>query len=135
MACCLGLAWLHEFVRARASGAGMVGVGVLTLAEGPTRAIFAAAGLGFAGLGGLADPAMSTGVATVFTVLWTGLGVLGLGQLLRAVVRALRATPGPAPALARAPVRPPAVDEPPVAPVYDSLDDEQTLSLLLDPKE
>lgn len=135
VACCLGLAWLHELVRARASGAGMVGVGVLTLAEGPTRAVFAAAGLGFAGLGGLADPAMATGLATMFTALWVGLGVLGLGQLLRAVVRALRATPGPAPALALAPVRPSGVERPPVAPAYDSLDDEQTLPLLVDPKE
>jgi phosphatidylglycerophosphate synthase len=134
-ACCLGLAWLHEYVRARASGAGMPGVGVLTLAEGPTRAIFAAAGLGFAGLGRLADPTMATGLATMFTVLWAGLGVLGLGQLLRAVVRVLHATPGPAPALAPAPVRPLGVDKPPVAPAYDSLDDEQTLSLLLDPRE
>ncbi len=77
---------LHEYVRARALGAGMTGVGAVTVGERPTRLICCAGALLFAG----ALPEHAAGSAT----LWLGaLGVLavaGLGHLLVAVRRALR---------------------------------------------
>ena len=84
------LTWLHEYVRARATAAGMKGIGTVTLAERPTRAVIAALGLAFAGLGGLATPELAVGAVTLAGAAWLLFGLIGLGQLLVAVHLAFR---------------------------------------------
>lgn len=84
-----GLTWLHEYLRARATTAGMTGIGVVTVAERPTRAIIGTLGLALTGVGGLWARDLSVGTATAATATWLLLGVIGLGQLLVAVHRAL----------------------------------------------
>jgi CDP-diacylglycerol--glycerol-3-phosphate 3-phosphatidyltransferase len=78
------LALLQEYVRARAGAAGMGEVGVLTVWERPTRVIVTAAFLLGAGL--FRDELW----AWLGAAAWVGLGVVGLGQLLPVVRRALR---------------------------------------------
>jgi CDP-diacylglycerol--glycerol-3-phosphate 3-phosphatidyltransferase len=92
-ALCGALAWLHEYVRARAVGADMREIGVVTLAERPTRVIAATVGLFLGGIGGLITPGIGAGAAIVVTAVWTLLGALGLGQLANAVVAALHDAP------------------------------------------
>jgi CDP-diacylglycerol--glycerol-3-phosphate 3-phosphatidyltransferase len=75
-----GISWLHEYVRARATVAGMAEVGTVTVAERPTRVIVTAFGLA----------AMAGWAATVATAVWVVLGGIGLIQLHAAVRRALR---------------------------------------------
>jgi CDP-diacylglycerol--glycerol-3-phosphate 3-phosphatidyltransferase len=73
-----GLAWLHEYTRARATAAGMAEVGAVTVAERPTRVLVA--------IGTLAVPP----IVTIGAAAWAALAAIGLGQLLVAVHRALR---------------------------------------------
>jgi phosphatidylglycerophosphate synthase len=82
--------WLHEYLRARAAAAGMTGIGALTIAERPTRAVIVAVGLALAGLAGLATRQLASGTATMAVASWLLLGVIGLGQLVIAVHLALR---------------------------------------------
>jgi CDP-diacylglycerol--glycerol-3-phosphate 3-phosphatidyltransferase len=84
-----GLAWLHEYLRARATAAGMKEIGIVTVAERPTRAIAVTLGLLMAGLGGLATRDLAVGTATMATAIWLLLGVVGLGQLVAATHTAL----------------------------------------------
>jgi CDP-diacylglycerol--glycerol-3-phosphate 3-phosphatidyltransferase len=77
-----GLAWLHEYVRARATVAGMHDVGTVTVAERPTRIIVVVVGL--------AAAVVTTWAATVATAIWAVLGLIGLIQLAVAVRKALR---------------------------------------------
>ena len=84
-----GLAWLHEYLRARATAAGMREIGVVTVAERPTRAIVVAVGLLMSGLAGLVKPELVVGTATVATAALALFGVVGLGQLAAAVQAAL----------------------------------------------
>jgi len=79
------LSLLHEQVRWSARVNGMAEVGVVTVAERPTRVIVAAAFLLGAGL--YPDAAWSW--ATVGAVVWAGLGVAGLVQLSTVVWRRL----------------------------------------------
>jgi phosphatidylglycerophosphate synthase len=72
---CGAVCWLHEYVRARAAAAGMSEVGVVTVAERPTRIILTVAALVVAAF--LPGPAV-----TVLVGLLAGLAVVGLGQLL-----------------------------------------------------
>jgi phosphatidylglycerophosphate synthase len=81
--CCGALAWLHEYVRARATAAGMAGIGVVTVAERPTRVLLAAAALA---------AAFDGRYATVATAVWAALGAVALVQLLVTVRRSLRST-------------------------------------------
>jgi len=74
------VSWLHEYVRARASAAGMREIGAVTVGERPTRVIVAVAGLLIAPL------LVPAGVA------WLVLGVAGLAQLAVAVHRELSGT-------------------------------------------
>jgi phosphatidylglycerophosphate synthase len=83
------VAWLHEYLRARATAAGMREIGVVTVAERPTRGIVVTLGFVLAGLGGLAGPALRVGTATLAAAAWLLLGVVGLGQLAAAVHAAL----------------------------------------------
>jgi CDP-diacylglycerol--glycerol-3-phosphate 3-phosphatidyltransferase len=75
--------FLLEYARARAAVAGMTEVGVVTVFERPTRVIVTAAFLVAAAV--LGDPWPALGAAA-----WVGLGVVGLGQLVAVVRRALR---------------------------------------------
>ncbi len=79
-----GLAWLHEYVRARATVAGMHDVGTVTVAERPTRIILVIVALVAAAV---TTPATT---ATVATVIWAVLALIGLIQLAVAVRKALR---------------------------------------------
>lgn len=83
----LTLVFLHEYVRARAQGVGMPGVGAVTVAERPTRlAVVAIAGAGAAAFPAGAPP-LDWDWALTSTVTWTVIGVIGLGQLLVGVWR------------------------------------------------
>lgn len=73
--------WLHEYLRARAVAAGMSEIGVVTVAERPTRVLIA--GLGLAALAVIDLPWLPT-------ALWTALQMAGLVQLSVVVHRALR---------------------------------------------
>ena len=81
-----GASWLHEYVRARATAAGMPDIGVVTVGERPTRIAVSIPGLLFAGLAALVLPLP---VATVAVAVWLTLQLIGLGQLTVAVRRAL----------------------------------------------
>jgi phosphatidylglycerophosphate synthase len=78
---CLGLAWLYEYMRARAAAEGSTAVGVVTIAERPTRVAAAVAAFALGGLAWLIDPKLTPGVATIVLALWALLGVLGLLKL------------------------------------------------------
>jgi CDP-diacylglycerol--glycerol-3-phosphate 3-phosphatidyltransferase len=74
-------AWLLEYVRARAVGAGMTGIGLVTVWERATRIAVTAAGL-------LLVPWFAA-AAAVTAGAWSVLGLAGLGQLLVVVHREL----------------------------------------------
>jgi CDP-diacylglycerol--glycerol-3-phosphate 3-phosphatidyltransferase len=75
------LAWLQEYVRARAAVAGMPEVGVVTVSERPTRVIVTAMFLLGAGL----YPRAAGLWAGAGAAAWVVLGVVGLVQLLLVV--------------------------------------------------
>lgn len=83
------LSWLHEYVRARATAAGMPDIGAVTVGERPTRVSVAISGLLVGGLAGLVHPGWDAVVVTIAAAVWLGLGVVGLVQLAAAVRRAL----------------------------------------------
>ena len=83
------VAWLHEYLRARATAAGMREIGAVTVAERPTRAIVVTIGLVLAGVAGFVSRDLVTGTATMTMVVWLVLGAIGLGQLAVAVHGAL----------------------------------------------
>ena len=88
LAACGGAAcWSHEYVRARASSAGMAGLGVITVSERPTRVIVAL--VGFAATGAVGQN-LAGSAATVSLGVWLALSAVGLVQLIVAVRRALR---------------------------------------------
>jgi phosphatidylglycerophosphate synthase len=74
----VGLCWLQEYTRARAGGAGMTEVGVLTLNERPTRIVV----VGMFLLAAVARPNDEPGWATFGAWVLVVLGVIGLTQLL-----------------------------------------------------
>lgn len=79
------VSWLHEYARARATAAGMSEIGVVTIAERPTRVLIAIFGL-------LA--AFLPFAITVAAAVWLALAVVGLVQLVVAVRRALSPSSG-----------------------------------------
>lgn len=81
--------WLHEYLRARAAGAGMRGVGVVTVGERPTRVSVGLVGLLAGGAAGLLRSDLQAGAVTLAAVVWLVLAITGLGQLLAAVRREL----------------------------------------------
>lgn len=83
------LAWLQEYLRARAGAAGMAEVGVVTVAERPTRVIVAVVGLLACGVAGLLLR-QAPAAATVTAAVWALFAVVGLIQLYRGVRAALR---------------------------------------------
>ena len=87
---CLGVTWLHEYVRARATVAGMTGLGAVTVAERPTRVLLTLFGLLAVGAAALVTPNHTDTAATATAAVWTALGTAGLTHLWVAVVRELR---------------------------------------------
>ena len=83
------LMWLLEYVRARAQAVGMPGVGAVTVAERPTRLIVAALPAGGAAAFPTGIPLLGWGWGLVFAITWTGVGVVGLAQLLYGVRRSM----------------------------------------------
>ncbi len=83
----VAVCWLQEYTRARAGGAGMSEVGVLTLNERPTRVIVVVMFL----LAGVARPDDDPGWAALGAWALVGLGVIGFMQLLVVVRRTLGA--------------------------------------------
>jgi phosphatidylglycerophosphate synthase len=85
------LTLLHEYLRARASAAGMPGGGAVTAAERPTRLVLVTvAALGTAVLPG-GTPWTGWGWATVCAVGWVAIGAVGFVHL---GVGVIRTTPG-----------------------------------------
>jgi CDP-diacylglycerol--glycerol-3-phosphate 3-phosphatidyltransferase len=82
--------FLHEYARARATAAGMAGVGTVTVSERPTRVIVVVIGLLAAGVTALLRPSLVSAAATVSLAVWVALGVVGLAQLGVAIRQALR---------------------------------------------
>jgi phosphatidylglycerophosphate synthase len=78
------LTMLHEYIRARAVAAGMAEVGVVTVAERPTRVIVTALALLVAGI----DPTHSWAQFGAFV--WIVLATIGLLQLVIVVFTRLR---------------------------------------------
>jgi CDP-diacylglycerol--glycerol-3-phosphate 3-phosphatidyltransferase len=73
--------WLQEYARARATAAGMNEIGVVTVAERPTRVIVTIFGLLLGALFGW--------LITLAVIVWIAVTVVGLAQLAAAVRRAL----------------------------------------------
>lgn len=76
-----GVSWLQEYARARATAAGMSEIGVVTVAERPTRVLVA--------IFGLLAAAVAPAAINVAAAVWLGLAVVGLGQLGMAIRREL----------------------------------------------
>jgi phosphatidylglycerophosphate synthase len=87
------VSWLHEYLRARAATAGMPDIGVVTVGERPTRVSVAISGLLVGGVAGLVHPGWDTVVVTIGAAAWLVLAVIGMGQLIAAVRRALASGP------------------------------------------
>jgi len=83
------VSWLHEYVRARATAAGMPDIGAVTVGERPTRVSVAISGLLIGGLAGLVHPGWDESVVTLAAAAWLALAVIGLAQLAVVVRRAL----------------------------------------------
>jgi CDP-diacylglycerol--glycerol-3-phosphate 3-phosphatidyltransferase len=81
----VAVGWLHEYVRARAGGLGMSGVGAITISERPTRIIVVVMTLLAAAARPETEPWGTLGAALLL-----GVGLVGLLQLLVVVRRDLR---------------------------------------------
>lgn len=75
------ISWLHEYARARATAAGMREIGVVTVAERPTRVLVT--------IFGLLVGALLPVAVTVAVVVWAALALVGLAQLAVAIRREL----------------------------------------------
>ncbi|MEU4236653.1 CDP-alcohol phosphatidyltransferase family protein [Actinoplanes sp. NPDC026619] len=71
------VSWLQEYARARAATAGMTEIGVVTVAERPTRVLVA--------IFGLLLGALSGWLAGLAMIVWIALAITGLVQLTLAV--------------------------------------------------
>jgi archaetidylinositol phosphate synthase len=85
----LVLVLLLEYLRARAQSVGMPGVGAVTVAERPTRLIVVGMAAGGAAAAPAGLPLLGWDWGLVFAVTWTVVGVVGMGQLLRGVLRSM----------------------------------------------
>ena len=85
------MSWLHEYVRARATAAGMPDIGAVTVGERPTRVSVAISGLLVGGVAGFVHGDWAVIVVVVAAAAWLALAVIGLGQLIAAVRRDLPA--------------------------------------------
>ncbi|MEV4512864.1 CDP-alcohol phosphatidyltransferase family protein [Dactylosporangium sp. NPDC049525] len=85
---CCAVMWLHEYVRARATVAGMSDIGTVTVAERPTRVLVTIFGLLAVAGAGVADRWQEQTVLAVLAAM-AALTVAGFVQLAVAVRRAL----------------------------------------------
>lgn len=85
------VSWLHEYLRARATTAGMPDIGAVTVGERPTRVSVAISGLLVGGVAGFVHTDWAEAVIVLAAAVWLILGVIGLGQLIAAVRRDLPA--------------------------------------------
>ena len=85
----LTLMWLLEYVRARAQGVGMPGVGAVTVAERPTRLIVVIMAAGGAAAFPAGLPVAGWGWGVTFAITWTAIGIVGLAQLIVGVRRSM----------------------------------------------
>jgi CDP-diacylglycerol--glycerol-3-phosphate 3-phosphatidyltransferase len=83
------VSWLHEYLRARATAAGMREIGAVTVGERPIRVSVAISALVVGGLAGLVRDGWDGSVLTVGAAAWLALAVIGLAQLVVAVRREL----------------------------------------------
>jgi len=90
MVVCGGLAWLHEYARARATVAGLADVGVITVAERPTRVALVIAALVLGGVAWMINPHLTPGTVTVVVAVWVVLGLIGAARLTGVIRAALR---------------------------------------------
>ncbi|MFD7659388.1 CDP-alcohol phosphatidyltransferase family protein [Actinosynnema sp. NPDC059797] len=81
--------FLHEYARARAQGAGMVGAGAVTVAERPTRVVIAAVACLGAGAWPAGAPWLGWSWGAVCLALWAVAAVVGGVQLAVALRREL----------------------------------------------
>lgn len=86
---CGAVAWLHEYIRARAAAVGLTGASLMTVGEQTTRLSATAAGLVLAGVAGQLSPGLAAGTVTIAAVVWVFLGLFGLAELLSSVRRSL----------------------------------------------
>lgn len=86
---CCGVIWLHEYVRARATVAGMSDIGAVTIAERPTRVLVTIFGLLAIAAADITGRWEHETVLTVLTVMAV-LTAAGFAQLIVIVRRALR---------------------------------------------
>jgi phosphatidylglycerophosphate synthase len=84
-----GLVLCHEYLRARAQGAGMTGAGAITVAERPTRIVVVAVAAAGSAAAPAGTPLTGWNWASTCAALWLVLSVIGLAHLGVAVVRAL----------------------------------------------
>ena len=84
---CLTL--LHEYLRARATAAGLSTHAVTSLAERPVRVLISALGLALVGAAGVWSDTLAAGAGTVAVAIWLLLGVVGFVQLFAAIGRDL----------------------------------------------
>jgi phosphatidylglycerophosphate synthase len=82
---CGGLAWLHEYARARAAVSGMTGIGAVTVAERPTRVILVTLALVLGAAASSVSPRLTSGIVTVIVSVWVVLGILGAARLLSSI--------------------------------------------------
>ncbi|MEU4624380.1 CDP-alcohol phosphatidyltransferase family protein [Actinoplanes sp. NPDC023801] len=82
--------WLHEYLRARATTAGMTEIGAVTVGERPARVSVAVTALILAPIAALLAPAWTVVVLTAAAGIWLLLQIVGLVQLTTAVHTALR---------------------------------------------
>jgi CDP-diacylglycerol--glycerol-3-phosphate 3-phosphatidyltransferase len=84
------LVWLHEYLRARATAAGLTEIGAVTVGERPTRILVVVFALLFAGAGALAGPELPVGTVTAAGAIWALLQAVALLHLFAVVHRDLR---------------------------------------------
>jgi CDP-diacylglycerol--glycerol-3-phosphate 3-phosphatidyltransferase len=94
---------LHEYLRARAQGAGMATAGSITVAERPTRIIVVAIACAGAGIAPAGTPVTGWGWATVSAVVWAACSAVGLVQLATGVRRELAGRPWTGPGMSGGP--------------------------------
>ena len=82
---CGALAWLHEYARARATVVGMAGIGVITVAERPTRVALVIVALTLGGFSWIINPHLTPGTITVVVAVWVVLALLGAARLSSAI--------------------------------------------------
>ncbi|MEU8661869.1 CDP-alcohol phosphatidyltransferase family protein [Actinoplanes philippinensis] len=82
--------WLHEYLRARATAAGMPDIGVVTVGERPTRVAVTITALALAYLSTIVMPTSTSLILTAGVASWLVLQAAGLVQLIAAVRVALR---------------------------------------------